>query len=278
MMSSPRPLLRFCLDLLALAVLAGSVAAIAAYHLFGGVAGALSQRMVLFAFLAPIFASVPVMLYAALRLLHLERQNGHLFHEATRDGLTQVLNRSAFKRAAQAELARLDRGSFEAATLLVIDADHFKRINDRLGHPVGDAALSAIARTLRRSVRRNDLVGRLGGEEFAVLLQGAGSEEAAVVAERLRALVERLAVGPPDRRTQLSVSIGGVSLRTRVAFDAIYKIADTNLYQAKQTGRNRAVLSRVGSLGRGGLRIETVPSLPRPARIEAERDDPRLRA
>jgi len=268
MIPPSRSPLRFCLELAGLVLVATALTAIAAYHVFDGFTTALSRQVLVFCLLMPVLSTLPVLVYAILRLSKLERENGQLLHVATRDGLTQVLNRSAFKRAAQAELARLGQGGLEAATLLIIDADHFKRINDRLGHPVGDRALTAIAGTLRRAVRRDDLVGRLGGEEFAVLLRGAGAEEAAIVAERLRALIERVEVGPADRRTRLSVSIGGISLRSRIAFEAVYKIADTNLYQAKRGGRNRAVLSRLGSLGRGGLRIEDVPSLPRPADAE----------
>ncbi|MBB3952192.1 GGDEF domain-containing protein [Aureimonas jatrophae] len=261
-MSSPlRSLTRFCLELSGLSVLATGIAVIAAYYVFGGFGTSAARQALVFCLLVPILSTLPIQVYAATRLRRLERQNGALAHVATRDGLTQVLNRDAFKRAVQGHLAELGSNNGKPATLLIIDADHFKRINDRLGHPVGDTALTAIAGTLRRSVRRDDLVGRLGGEEFGVYLRGAGPDEAAIVAERLRATIERIFVGPADRRTRLSVSIGGISLRSRVAFDAVYKIADTNLYQAKRSGRNRAVLSRLGSLGRGGVTLEHVPSL-----------------
>lgn len=248
MMKTPRPLLRLCLDLAALAVLAAAASAIIAFHLLGGFGTTLSRQMLWVCLAAPIASTLPILLYAALRLFRLERENDHLLHIATRDGLTQVLNRSAFKRAAQVELARLGDGGSEVATLLIIDADHFKRINDRLGHGTGDEALSLIAATLRQSVRKDDLVGRLGGEEFAVLLRNAGYEEAQVVAERLRARINMLEVGPRNRRTRLSVSLGGIAFRTAVPFDALYKIADTNLYKAKSAGRNRVTLSQLGSL------------------------------
>ncbi len=100
-------------------------------------------------------------------------------------------------------------------------------------------------------MRQDDLVGRLGGEEFAILLRDAGLEEARIVAERLRRAIERLEVGPADRRTRLSVSAGGVAFRGPVAFQALYKMADANLYQAKRTGRNRVELTRLGALARG---------------------------
>lgn len=259
MRPTPRkPLVRFSLELVGLAVLATAIAVIAAYHLFGGFASESARRALLFCVTVPILSTVPIQLYALVSLSRLRRENRQLFHVATRDGLTQVLNRTTFKQCAEAEIGALSHmpGGTLPHTLLILDADHFKRINDRLGHHVGDTALTAIAATLRRSVRRDDLVGRLGGEEFAVLLRNAGPEEAMLVAERLRATIHGIEVGPPDARTRLSVSIGGISFRSGVAFDALYKIADANLYKAKRTGRNRTELTRLGQFGTGGPTIE----------------------
>jgi diguanylate cyclase (GGDEF)-like protein len=205
----------------------------------------------MFCLLMLFVSALPLQLYAATRFVVLRRTNQQLFQIATRDGLTKVLNRAAFQKSVEMRIGPNGRRRPEddvPHTLLILDADHFKRINDRLGHGVGDQALSLIAATLRQNVRQDDLVGRLGGEEFAILLRNAGYEEAEIVAERLRASINRLEVGPRHQRTRLSVSLGGIAFRTAVPFDALYKIADTNLYKAKTSGRNRVTLSQLGSL------------------------------
>ncbi|WP_182084282.1 GGDEF domain-containing protein [Aureimonas sp. ME7] len=256
-------LVRFSLELLGLTVTMGAITVIAAFYAFDGFALPATRATLSFCLLALFLSALPLQIYAALRITRLKRDNDRLFHAATRDGLTQVLNRTAFKRAAEGSIASLSRRratDLQPHTLMILDADHFKRINDRLGHHVGDEALTAIAATLRRSVRQDDLVGRLGGEEFAILLKNAGMEEARIVAERLRLAIHRIEVGPAERRTRLSVSIGGVSFRSAVAFPTLYKIADANLYTAKRTGRNRFNLTQLGALGRGPLIEATAPA------------------
>ncbi len=239
----------------------GAIMVIAAFYTFDGFALPATRATLLFCLLALFGCALPLQIYAAVRISSLRSRNGRLHHAATRDGLTQVLNRTAFKRAAEAELGvmtkRRSRDALQYA-LLIIDADHFKKINDKLGHHVGDEALTAIAATLRRSVRQDDLVGRLGGEEFAILLKDAGVDEARIVAERLRMAIARIEVGPADRRTRLSISAGGIAFRGPVAFQALYKMADANLYEAKRKGRNRVELTRLGALGRGPI-IEGAP-------------------
>ncbi|WP_427025415.1 GGDEF domain-containing protein [Aureimonas ureilytica] len=251
----PTPLLdslrMLCLELLGLTVTMAGVVVIATYWYFGSFALPAAQNALLFCLMMLFVSALPLQLYAASRIVALRRRNHQLFHFATRDGLTQVLNRAAFQKSVELRIGpdgRRREGDDVPHTLLILDADHFKRINDRLGHGTGDEALSLIAATLRQSVRKDDLVGRLGGEEFAILLRNAGYEEAQVVAERLRARINMLEVGPRNRRTRLSVSLGGISFRTAVPFDALYKIADTNLYKAKSAGRNRVALSQLGSL------------------------------
>lgn len=270
-------LVRFSMELLGLTLTMGAIMVIAAFYAFDGFGLPATRSTLLFCLLALFGCALPLQIYAAARIAGLRRQNERLHLAATRDGLTQVLNRTAFKRAAEAEIGATGRRRARDAvhhTLLIIDADHFKKINDRLGHHVGDEALTAIAATLRRSVRQDDLVGRLGGEEFAILLRDAGLEEARIVAERLRLAIERLEVGPADRRTRLSVSAGGVAFRGPVAFQALYKMADANLYQAKRTGRNRVELTRLGALARGG----TIEGKPVERRLREAKDARRITA
>nr|BAT29770.1 hypothetical protein [Aureimonas sp. AU12] len=253
---------QFCLELLGLTATMAGVVVIATFTYFGSFASPVAQGSLAFCLLLLFATALPMQIYAVTRIVRLRGENRRLFEFATRDGLTQVLNRTAFKRSAEMAIARMSQrraSDLEPATLLILDADHFKRINDRLGHHTGDEALTLIAETLRRSVRKDDLVGRLGGEEFAVLLRNAGYEEGRIVAERLRTAINRLEVGPRERRTRLSVSLGGISFRSAVAFNALYKIADANLYKAKEGGRNRTALTQLGALAQTRATIAAAP-------------------
>jgi diguanylate cyclase (GGDEF)-like protein len=155
---------------------------------------------------------------------------------ATRDFLTDALNRSAFTTAGQNLLARHDDVS-----ALMLDLDRFKRINDTYGHAAGDRVLQAFARVVEHGLRADDLFGRIGGEEFAVLLPCA-ADEAAEVAERVRtAFAEERVTIESGEVLQATVSIGlaagGADL------DALLARADEALYRAKADGRNRLALA-----------------------------------
>lgn len=158
--------------------------------------------------------------------------------KASRDDMTGFLNRESF-------LAELDssRGESDRGALLIIDADHFKRINDSFGHPTGDAALIEIASAIRRAIRDGDVIGRIGGEEFGALLSGASAQEAAYVAERIRREVEQIRFRPVDERTvPLTVSIGGTGCADGASVSELMRAADRRLYEAKHGGRNLSVL------------------------------------
>jgi len=129
--------------------------------------------------------------------------------------------------------------------MLLIDADHFKKINDQWGHPTGDVALKSITDAIRSSLREHDIVGRIGGEEFAVFLPGANEEEALMVAERIRTAVEKVVFVPGERaeRYPLTVSIGGVAKLGDASLSQIMTIADRKLYQAKESGRNKVMVA-----------------------------------
>jgi diguanylate cyclase len=179
-------------------------------------------------------------------------QNRELAALSRTDGLSQLLNRSAWEDLASAELAR-SRRSGRPVSLLMIDVDHFKPINDRHGHRVGDDVIRNVAALLREAIRLPDAVGRYGGEEFGVVLPDTAGERAAAIAERIRALVERSVVEP---RTGLrcTVSIGVAEAAADIA-DACEWIerADRALYRAKAVGRNRVV--RHGAIGGNGLAV-----------------------
>lgn len=160
-----------------------------------------------------------------------------LLRAANTDPLTGLLNRGAFRRQVKDTLHQLrpDRPS----TLALLDLDHFKKVNDTHGHAAGDAALLMLADLLRENLRPGDAVGRIGGEEFAILLAGLSVTEAGVVCERLcRTLAERPVPGvEPALRITASMGIGGLSVGT--SMDEAFRAADTALYAAKAGGRNR---------------------------------------
>jgi diguanylate cyclase (GGDEF)-like protein len=235
---------RLVLEVLALTAAMAFIVVIAAFHTFRGF-GETAQAALGFSLTTLGLVTIPIQLFVVFRMGGLKRENLRLFSRATQDGLTQVLNKTTFRATVEAEVGseRRRRGDSLQHTLLIIDADHFKRINDRLGHATGDQALVAISRTLKRNVRSDDIVGRIGGEEFAILLKGAGIEDARIVAERLRLAVRQLSVGPRGRSVTLSVSIGGLSFANVVPYEVIYRVADANLYRAKKNGRNRSDLT-----------------------------------
>ena len=178
-----------------------------------------------------------------LRLVfELDRARQQLMVLATQDDLTGVHNRRHFMAVVQREWDRARRYSTQAAMLL-IDADHFKRVNDTFGHTAGDTALRALAGHLKNSVRAEDMIARFGGEEFAVLAREISPEGALVVAERIRRSVELTPVTLGDGRSvPLTVSIGVVTMGTKRSFanaDALLEAADEALYRAKEAGRNR---------------------------------------
>jgi diguanylate cyclase (GGDEF)-like protein/PAS domain S-box-containing protein len=157
------------------------------------------------------------------------------------DHLTGLSNRRAFFEAAELELGR-SRHAPRPTSLVVIDADRFKGINDNHGHAAGDAVLRHLAIALRSTFREVDVVARLGGEEFAVLLPSTDLAGAAAVAERLRQHVESQSVTVEGERIRYTVSLGVAGMDDGVAgLDALLRRADQALYAAKGRGRNRVV-------------------------------------
>ena len=158
-----------------------------------------------------------------------------LRRDAQVDPLTGLANRRALERGAQDRVEGRERFG-----VLFIDADHFKSVNDRFGHQVGDRVLVAISDVLKAGLRPGDAVGRYGGEEFVVLVAGAGPEAARLVAERLRCAVE--SIEPPRGLERVTVSVGTAVFDPRDAGDtaqAVMRRADVALYAAKAAGRNR---------------------------------------
>ena len=175
---------------------------------------------------------------------------------AETDSLTMVLNHGSFL-----EKLELMHNAGSDGVLLMIDADDFKSVNDCFGHASGDHALRLIAETISTIVGRKDLVGRLGGEEFAVFLNGADPEMAKVIANHLCASIAQVEFWPtPSQRHQLSVSIGGELLTSHSAVATALATADEQLYPAKNLGKNRYEFRTAdGAVERGALLSRKVP-------------------
>jgi diguanylate cyclase (GGDEF)-like protein/PAS domain S-box-containing protein len=157
------------------------------------------------------------------------------------DPLTGTCNRRAFQALAETTLARAER-SGEALALLMIDVDHFKAINDRFGHAGGDAVLRELAEQLRAGMRGEDVLARVGGEEFVLLLPATPPAQALALAERLRTYIgARTLVLADGGLVQVTVSMGLAAHRPGLSLDGLLRAADIALYAAKAQGRNRVV-------------------------------------
>ena len=176
-------------------------------------------------------------------------QNAHLYQEtqrlATTDSLTGLSNYRHFHELLAMEVQRARRMDYQVG-FLVMDLDHFKLINDRHGHPEGDRALQQVSEQLRQRLRRTDVIGRIGGEEFAVILPGDSLNEVAIVAEKLRHAIEELPPlqgGMAGEPTLITLSVGGTSLASSVVnAQLLMSCADVALYEAKRNGRNQVRL------------------------------------
>jgi diguanylate cyclase (GGDEF)-like protein len=164
-----------------------------------------------------------------------------LAKSATVDALTGAFNRRKFDQCGAHELAQCMR-SGHPLSLLMIDIDFFKRVNDTGGHPIGDLVLQKVAKLLRNHVRTVDTVGRLGGEEFAILLPDTACQGATYKAESLRRLIESLRFDPwPGHDGCITASFGCATLRTGETLSDLLRRADEALYTAKSNGRNQVV-------------------------------------
>jgi diguanylate cyclase (GGDEF)-like protein len=175
----------------------------------------------------------------------LEAINVELTRSATTDPLTGLLNRRHFMRRAHEEVRRAQRYE-RCFGVIMLDIDHFKRVNDSLGHLAGDEVLVTVSSVLRASLRDTDLLARFGGEEFILGLPETGPTGAAVVAERVRSLI---AAAPMPRLSEtITVSVGASALPTTgvESIEQLIQLADAALYRAKSEGRNRAVIHGVG--------------------------------
>jgi diguanylate cyclase (GGDEF)-like protein len=161
---------------------------------------------------------------------------------ADRDGLTGIANRRYFELRLADEFARWQRYG-GGLSLLLFDLDHFKRINDEFGHLVGDTVLRVTAGRVAQTIRVQDLFGRFGGEEFALLLPCTGFPDAMAVAEKVRQAICETPIDVQGTRVPVTASFGGAQAKKDVtsSYEALINEADAALYSAKRQGRNRSV-------------------------------------
>jgi diguanylate cyclase (GGDEF)-like protein len=223
-------------------------------YVFWGVALACSTLVVGTAFFGTEDALHPDTLHAATFLayaafimittlgvmwMEIETLQAELVYSAHYDSLTGIYNRGTFLQEFEREVSRAGRAG-GAFSLAIFDLDHFKQLNDRFGHPVGDQVLRRFADVLRSGIRKHDTVGRYGGEEFALLMPQTGKDTALRVAERVRSALETRGVNVEGRRVDVTVS-GGIATYGLDGhdWDTLLSAADTALYEAKDGGRNR---------------------------------------
>lgn len=182
-----------------------------------------------------------------LPLLSFSHTENQLLRLTELDDLTQLLNRREFLKRANQTLLN-SRRQQHSVVVLMIDLDHFKLINDKWGHAIGDIALKKVADLLKVGLRTSDLIGRLGGEEFAVLMPNTSAEQAALIGQRLCERIAHHAWEIEARPVKLTVSVGGATCVDALRdLTELLKDADDALYQAKADGRNRIVFGSDGA-------------------------------
>jgi diguanylate cyclase (GGDEF)-like protein len=174
----------------------------------------------------------------------LEKKNRQLKHLARTDMMTGLYNRTRFTEFVEMEVERLKRTG-ETSSLIILDLDDFKNVNDLYGHPNGDTVLKLVAGVIKGQLRSTDILCRFGGEEFAVLLPGTAPEGALNVAEKIRGAIEGCSFTGKLESLKITASLGLATLGTNGAtsFDTAYQKADQALYNAKGKGRNRIEFS-----------------------------------
>jgi diguanylate cyclase (GGDEF)-like protein len=162
-----------------------------------------------------------------------------LTHQVLHDDLTGVASPSHFEEETERSLARAVRDHTDVS-LVFLDLDHFKEINDELGHPTGNQVLHEVALRLRAHIRPGDAVGRLGGDEFALMLCNTGPEEAIVAAERIRRAIEQPIFAHPNVRVSASIGVA-TAIGGKGSYGELLRRSDTAMYRAKHTGRNTCI-------------------------------------
>ncbi len=170
----------------------------------------------------------------------LEQSHKQLLQLSRKDQLTGIYNRSAISEIIKVEIER-SRRYHQALAVIMVDIDHFKGINDTYGHEAGDAVLAKIGSVMQYNLRKPDIVGRWGGEEFLIITPGSSARAAGNVAERIRKYIKAIEIeNMPDN---ITASFGAAEISNDQSCDELILTADKAMYQAKQTGRDRVIIA-----------------------------------
>lgn len=170
-----------------------------------------------------------------------EKYEDKLFYAATMDSLTDIYNRHYFMQMGKKELELYERQG-QLFSLLILDLDYFKKINDKYGHAVGDKALRHFTHICQQGLRQSDIIGRIGGEEFGIILPKTRIKKAQEIANRVRLLIVENPLEYKNHIIEMSVSIGVVEVNEQEDFKVLIAQADSALYQVKDGGRNRVLV------------------------------------
>jgi diguanylate cyclase (GGDEF)-like protein len=183
------------------------------------------------------------LLVRSRNMLKLRGYARDLYRMATTDEMTGLANRRHFLARLDEELARCRRYPYQPVSLAILDVDFFKKVNDGYGHPAGDEVLRSIAASARAVFRKIDLLGRLGGEDFAILMPATRMSDALVVCERVREMIAGEPIDIGARSLSVTISIGVAEFRDSESLTSMLARADRALYRAKGDGRNRVELA-----------------------------------
>jgi diguanylate cyclase (GGDEF)-like protein len=211
-----------------------------------------------FAFLLTLVIAFPFVGLFSVVALRMSAFNSQLREMARRDGLTGLLNRSALQELIRARASEPGSDETDEDALILIDIDHFKKINDTHGHAAGDHVLRMVAVSIAGNVFERDHVARIGGEEFAVFLIGAGASGAVDAAERIRAALEDNKTYFEGNVIRVTASLGGALFPRKASYNTIFQGADFALYRAKRGGRNQCEFNGLPSVWKTTKNPETL--------------------
>jgi diguanylate cyclase len=210
------------------------------FLLFGGADPVTFWRSMVVAVALPLVFVAPLLLVVGLQFKELSSLRQRYARELAHDSLTSCLNGALFSAAVDVYPTFVgSRSGRRKGALLVIDVDHLRALNERMGRRAGDHALRTVADVIRQSVRSGDIVGRIGGDEFAVFLPGATRENAEGVAERIREAAIEAPFELGGTPWPLSVSVGAVLFEAEINLDDLLRVADHQMRVAKRRGGNR---------------------------------------
>ena len=209
----------------------------------------ISEQRTLLIVAATAILIISIFVYLAIRFARMQKQtndelnklNDQLYELATTDSMTKLFNRKHFIESAQRQITQMQRTRVSGA-MLMIDIDDFKKVNDTFGHAMGDEVIVKVASILKVNSREYDLVGRVGGEEYAMLLSPCGVDKANQIAERLRKKTEELSIAHLNNTIKVTISIGLTMIKkSDKDIDRSMHRADVSLYNAKKSGKNKVV-------------------------------------